>query len=262
MFCQRCGATMRDDVAFCPNCGSSTQTSGLPAPGVAPVYTAPETDGKATASLVLGILSLFFSILTGIPAIILGHLSRSDVRKSSGRLTGEGMALAGLILGYLSIAWLPIIASIAIPNLIRSRMAANQAAAAATVRTLNTTEATYSIQYPEAGYAPDLATLGPGGAACQKATQTNACLIDYVLGCQGVASSPWCVKDAYKYSIAGIRQRSHGPVVDYVITAAPVDSNRGQVNYCATSDGLVRSHQGPPLSTPLQAAECQSWEPL
>jgi hypothetical protein len=55
-------------------------------------------------SLVLGILSPFCcGFISAIPAIILGHIGRSEIRKSNGRLTGSGMALAGLILGYVGI---------------------------------------------------------------------------------------------------------------------------------------------------------------
>src|SRR5436853_444777 len=95
----------------------------------------PQTDGKAIGSLVCGILSLVcFSFLTGIPAIVLGHISRSSIRNSMGRLKGEGMALAGLIMGYISIVLIPVIlivATIAIPSLLRARQTANEAAAIA-----------------------------------------------------------------------------------------------------------------------------------
>ena len=132
-----------------------------------PVYRGqPQTDGKATGSLILGILSLLcFSFLAGIPAVILGHMSRKSIRQSMGRLKGNGMALAGLIMGYISIAFIPlilIIAAIAIPNLLRAKISANDAAAASTMRTLNTAQVTYSADYPTKGYARDLATLGSG----------------------------------------------------------------------------------------------------
>jgi Tfp pilus assembly protein PilE len=109
--------------------------------------SAPETDGKAIGSLVCGIASVtIFSILAGIPAIILGHISRSDIRKSEGRLKGEGLALAGLIMGYISLAIIPlilIIAAIAIPSLLRSRQAAHEAAAVLTLRTISSAEESY-----------------------------------------------------------------------------------------------------------------------
>ena len=107
----------------------------------------PQTDGKAIGSLVCGIASVtIFSIIAGIPAIILGHISRSDIRKSEGRLKGEGLALAGLIMGYISLAIIPlilIIATIAIPGLIRGQQAAHEAAAVSTLWRINTAEETY-----------------------------------------------------------------------------------------------------------------------
>src|SRR6185503_4659346 len=109
--------------------------------------TQPRNDGKAIVSLICGVLSMTpFWILAGIPAIILGHISRSAIRNSMGRLKGEGMALAGLILGYISVAAIPvvlIIATIAIPSLLRARQAANESAAVANLRTINTAEVTY-----------------------------------------------------------------------------------------------------------------------
>lgn len=57
--------------------------------------------GLAIASLACGVLSLGLGFLTGIPAVICGHLGRSRIRKAGGELRGKGMALAGLILGYV-----------------------------------------------------------------------------------------------------------------------------------------------------------------
>ena len=63
----------------------------------------PPTSGMAIASFVLGISTLFTCFLSGIPAIIFGHIARADIRRSPDRVGGDGMALAGLILGYLSL---------------------------------------------------------------------------------------------------------------------------------------------------------------
>ncbi len=57
--------------------------------------------GLAIASLAGGVLSLVLGFLTGIPAVICGHLGRARIRKARGELRGNGMALAGLILGYV-----------------------------------------------------------------------------------------------------------------------------------------------------------------
>jgi len=76
-----------------------------------PVATA--TSRLAVASLVLGILGFLFSILTAIPAVICGHVSLARIKRSSGALSGSGMAIAGLVMGYMEIALLPIIAILA-----------------------------------------------------------------------------------------------------------------------------------------------------
>jgi hypothetical protein len=127
MFCPKCGATMPDDASFCPNCGTSTPAiagtapppapaNELSAPGNVPLVLSPAVapqsasavtppnEDKAVISLVLGVLSLVgFSILAGIPAIILGKMSRDNIRASAGRLGGQGMATAGMVLGWVSV---------------------------------------------------------------------------------------------------------------------------------------------------------------
>jgi hypothetical protein len=64
----------------------------------------PQNDGKAIASLVLGILSLVgcFGALAGIPAVILGLLAKRDIARSQGAIGGDGLALGGIITGALS----------------------------------------------------------------------------------------------------------------------------------------------------------------
>jgi len=59
------------------------------------------TDGKAVAALVLGLVSFCATVFTGIPAIVYGFLSLGAIRKSGGRLQGKGMAIAGIVLGFV-----------------------------------------------------------------------------------------------------------------------------------------------------------------
>lgn len=80
-----------------------------PDSGSEPVsYVPPPHDTLATTSLVLGLLGLFcLGPLTGIPAIICGHLAGRRIAQSQGRIGGSGMALAGFVLGCLStLAWI------------------------------------------------------------------------------------------------------------------------------------------------------------
>ena len=61
-------------------------------------YGQPKTSGKATTSLVLGVLSMICTgFLTGIPAIVVGMGARKDIRNSQGRTGGDGLALGGII---------------------------------------------------------------------------------------------------------------------------------------------------------------------
>ena len=103
-----------------------------------------KTVGQATASLVLGILSMvMFSILAGIPAVVCGHIAKSKISKNPETLKGDGIALAGLIMGYLSIAVsvliIPaILAAVAIPLMsgnVERAMAAEAQAGCSTIAT-------------------------------------------------------------------------------------------------------------------------------
>jgi hypothetical protein len=220
--------------------------------------------------MVLGIASivLCLSFLAGIPAIILGHISRSRIRKSMGRLQGEGMALTGLILGYVSLPFVLMFAAVLIPNLVRARISANESAAASTVRTINTTQVTYSTTYPEQGYARDLATLG--GDCNSGGSAEHACLLDRQLGNASCTSGVWCQKGAYQYTVSsncaapnfGAQQGTENACAEYVAVATPINSNAGRRSYCSVSDAVIRSRSGGPLLRPPTAEECQGWIPL
>lgn len=219
-------------------------------------YVEPQTDGKATGSLILGILSLLcFSFLAGIPAVILGHISRKNIRQSMGRLKGDGMALAGLIMGYISIAFIPvalIIGAIAIPNLLRAKISANDAAAASSVRTLNTAQGTYQTQYPSKGFAANLSTLGPGSSGvCGTPSQDAACLITAPLANLNM-------KNGFRYSLTATCG-TDDVCTDYVVLATPLSSSTGSRSFCSTSDGVVRYKRGEPITSTLTSEDCQQW---
>lgn len=308
MFCFKCGASMPEDATVCPQCAAPVQAVPTPPPPAqqpstpnpastsawlnvpsAPSQQSPQyppqaqpyrayqpaqTDGGAIASMVLGIASivLCLTFLAGIPAIIVGHISLSRIKKSMGRLKGEGMALTGLILGYISLPFILIIAAIAIPNLIRARTAANESAAVSTVRTINTAQVTYSTTYPEQGYARDLATLGGNCATGSGATAEHACLVDSQLGGINCTSGVWCQKGQYKFTIStncaparfGEQQQGieNAACTEYVITATPINSSAGHRSYCSVSDAVIRSRSGLFLAMPPTAEECQGWSPL
>src|SRR5438477_6437279 len=94
----------------------------------------------------------------------------------------KGFSLIELL---IVVAIILIIAAIAIPNLLRARIAANESSAVSSLRTINTGEVTYSTGYPAIGYSAALGDLGPGaaGTVCPATgpVSTNACLIDSAL---------------------------------------------------------------------------------
>lgn len=63
------------------------------------------TSGTAVVSLIFGILSWFaLPVIGAIVAVICGHMARAEIRRSAGAVDGDGLALAGLILGWAHIA--------------------------------------------------------------------------------------------------------------------------------------------------------------
>ena len=119
--------------------------------------TVPKNCGLATASLVCGILSLVGCCLfSGIPAVICGHKAMGKIKRSNQTLTGEGLALAGLITGYIGIAFtvmvLPMLLAIAIPSFVNARSKAIEAACRNNLRMIESAKDQYALdhtnQYP------------------------------------------------------------------------------------------------------------------
>ncbi|HMF89833.1 MAG TPA: prepilin-type N-terminal cleavage/methylation domain-containing protein [Candidatus Angelobacter sp.] len=151
----------------------------------------------------------------------------------------KGFSLIELL---IVVAIILIIAAIAIPNLLRARIAANDAAAVSTLRTLNTSQTTYVTSYPLSGFAPDLKSLGPNGLVCGIAapTPTSACLIDDQLGCAAVT----CPKGGFNYMMTST---SATPVPDYTASASPFKTGTtGSRNFCTNMDAIIRQS---PLGT-------------
>ena len=239
MFCIRCGHENPAEGNVCTNCGQPLTAQAARFPGEAPSAAAPageaRTDGKATASLVLGLLSLVCGLLAGIPAIILGHISLSNIKKSGGRLKGEGIALAGLIMGYISVVAIPfilIIAAIAIPNLLRSRIAANEANTVGNIRTINTAAVVYATNYPQVGFSSSLGALG-GRNPCNP-SPTTACLID-----QDLASGE---RSGYRFTYEA-KDTNGDQVMDaYFVQTVPIGQGQtGVRSFCSDESGVIRS---------------------
>ncbi|MDB4353711.1 DUF4190 domain-containing protein [Akkermansiaceae bacterium] len=90
----------------------------------------PKKSGLAIASLVCGICGFLLTFLTGIPAIIMGHLASSKIKASGGAIQGRKIALAGTILGYITTLAIPILAmlaGLATPMILKAKKSADQA---------------------------------------------------------------------------------------------------------------------------------------
>jgi len=105
----------------------------------------------AVVSLVFGILGLVCTgPVTAIPAVICGHIAKSRIRKSGGTLQGEGMALAGLIMGYVGIALLvvmiPIMMAIAIPSFMQAKISAGKNKCINNLRRIEAAKELYAVE--------------------------------------------------------------------------------------------------------------------
>jgi len=164
---------------------------------------------------------------------------RAKIRKHKGFSLIELLIVVAIIL---------IIAAIAIPNLLRARMAANESSAVASLRTINTGEITYNSAYPTVGYAAALTNLG-GVAPCTPSS-TTACLIDSVLAAG--------TKSGYTFASTGA---GGPPLSQYFATAVPVTLNQtGIRSFCSFEDAVLRVQ--PTGAAIASEAACEALLPL
>jgi prepilin-type N-terminal cleavage/methylation domain-containing protein len=158
----------------------------------------------------------------------------------------KGFSLIELL---IVVAIILIIAAIAIPNLLRARIAANESSSVASIRTINTAEVTYLTAYPTVGYSVTLAALGPAAAgACATPVSTNACLIDFTLAS---ASATANAKSGYYFGLANGTSATT-PVSSYTVGAVAATYNStGVRKFCSIEDGVVRAAQGASGDVPV-----------
>lgn len=136
----------------------------------------------------------------------------------------KGFSLIELL---LVVAVITIIAAIAIPNFLRSRLRANEASAIASLRIINTAAVTYSITYPDMGFPAQLLTLG--GANPCVANSGQACLIDDFFS-QGF-------KAGYNFVWTGDGAL---PSITYTVTSTPQNVGAsGQRMFCSDQTGMI-----------------------
>ena len=148
-----------------------------------------QTAGLAIASLILGIAGLvLIGPLGAIPAVICGHMAKSRIKESQGTLQGDGMALAGLILGYvnlgLMIVMIPMCAAIAIPSFVKARDVSQQNACMNNLRMIDSAKEQWALaERKDIGDSVEVPAVN-----------------DYIKG----ATTPWCpAEGTYTYNPIG-----------------------------------------------------------
>jgi type IV pilus assembly protein PilA len=167
----------------------------------------------------------------------------------------KGFSLIELL---IVVAIILIIAAIAIPNLMRARMSANDSSAAASERSIVTAEIGYSAAYPTIGFAATLANLGGPSGACTPGT-SSGCLIDSLLA---AASSGGAGKSGY-FFLATPSSGTGATTNNMFYTAGwPISNQTGTKSYCAYEDGVIRQAASGTITQVASETACQQLSPI
>jgi type IV pilus assembly protein PilA len=157
----------------------------------------------------------------------------------------KGFSLIELL---IVVAIILIIAAIAIPNLIKSKMAANEASAAETLRTINTALVKYSMQCPNLGYPLTLDLAGPGNGLCTGKTNE----LDTVLG----VAKP--IKSGYSFTYANPGPDASGIVNQFTLVGLPsVVGTTGTRAFCINQTGVIHYNAAGAACDPVNDATLQ-----
>jgi type IV pilus assembly protein PilA len=164
----------------------------------------------------------------------------------------KGFSLIELL---IVVAIILIIAAIAIPNLLRARISANESSAASSIRTTNTGEVSFYSTYPAQGYsagATGMSALGPPavtGCPAGGPVVTAACLIDWNLS---QATTVALNKSGYYFAIGSTSAAA--PFLQYTVGGSAASFNQtGVRGFCANEDGVI--HANPSWNAAPQTAQ-------
>jgi type IV pilus assembly protein PilA len=166
----------------------------------------------------------------------------------------KGFSLIELL---IVVAIILIIAAIAIPNLMRARIAANDSSAAASIRMINTAEVAYFSTYPTIGYPLTLAPLG-GPSPCTPGVAT-ACVIDNSLATAVAGSSG---KSGYYFNATGSAAAGSPFNDQFYSTGTPLGIISGSRAYCSIEDGVVRLQPAGNITLVAGYAACSALTPM
>jgi type IV pilus assembly protein PilA len=166
-----------------------------------------------------------------------------------------GFTLAELL---ITITIICLIAAIVFPNLLRSRVAAGEAAAISSIREINKAEVGYQTSYPTIGFASTLAELGAGSSkySCHTGTPEHACLLDPKLS---DATSPDRSRNGYWFLVTPTDKDASGIKTGYVVGSAAVQFNQSGVrDFCSSEDGVLHFRVPHQQSSPVTSfSECR-----
>jgi len=197
----------------------------------------PDTSGKAIFSVICG--ALFLILPFSFVAVIWGYLALSEIRKNPGRLTGKGLAIAGIVLGYIGVGLTVFLIGLGIyaqhvarkggtnpttakrqgtfssPQIVR-----NTNPVVSAVRTLNTAEIAYAQAHKSVGYTCSLSELS---------------------GAWGIGDLSDGRANGYVFELKDCKaSKGTGPVVMYRILAYPATKKPGAAAYCSDESYVVR----------------------
>jgi type IV pilus assembly protein PilA len=236
MTCKRCGAVNDASVSFCVRCG---QPLAPPASG--------QRTRLATTALVLGIVT--YPLLcafglgfgTAVAAIVCGIVALVKVNREPQLFGGKPQAISGIVLGGAAFVLIPvwlIVAAIAIPSLLRARMAANESAAVGDVRAVISAQATYASL--NGGFYDKLDCLAQPRGCLRGSSAPSAPLVDEQL----VRASP---RRGYEFALhvgpAAAQEDtaalSPSSVTRFAYVAVPLaPGTTGQRAFCGDESGV------------------------
>jgi hypothetical protein len=165
-----------------------------------PAMPAPQTtSGLAIASVICGPLGFLTAGLSGIAAVITGHMALSAIKRSGGMLKGTGMAITGLITGYMTILIIPIavLAGLAAPVILKQRHAADRTEVINNARQLNIAMIDFDSDYgsfpSDKLVAEEPAFAGLTGPRVLEQLEVADCVkgLDRLLAVRGEANAKW-----------------------------------------------------------------------
>ena len=227
--CTNCRGNLADFVTVCPYCHVAQ-----PVPQAGPYQPqwdpGPQSSNKALASLICGIL--FVCAPASIAAVVLGHLALVDIKRSAGRMAGQGMAIAGLVMGYLGIGLTVIymvVVMFAVRNAMQQNAPQNESVAIASMKSYDQALKAYAAKCPQQGFPATLSALGPGSGDC-----TRAALLDANL------ANGHAVKQGYRFLYTPGTNGSQKVTV-FALVARPTQPGvTGKRYFFLDEEGVVR----------------------